>query len=93
MSILVRFAPASATTTQQYDETISRLKSDGGDFPPDGLEYHCAFMADGNLRVSEIWDSQEKFEAFGPRLMPILADVGIDPGTPEIRPVHNTIAR
>lgn len=93
MSILVRFAPPTAVTTQQYDETIGRLKADGGDFPPDGLEYHCAWMSDGNLRVSEVWDSQEKFEAFGPRLMPILAEVGIDPGTPEIVQVHNTIAR
>jgi hypothetical protein len=49
--------------------------------------------ADGNLRVSEIWDSQEKFEAFGQRLMPMLADVGIDPGKPEILEVHNTISR
>jgi hypothetical protein len=93
MSILVRFTPASAVTTEQYDETISRLESDGGDFPPDGLEYHCAFMSDGILRVSEVWDSQEKFEAFGPRLMPILAEVGIDPGKPEILQVHNTITR
>ena len=94
MSILVRFAPAGDVTTGQYDETISRLRSDGGEFPPDGMEYHCAFMpADGNLRVSEVWDSQQKFEAFGQRLMPILADVGIDPGTPEILEVHNTIAR
>jgi hypothetical protein len=29
-------------------------------------------------------DSQETFEAFGQRLKPILAEVGIDPGTPEI---------
>ena len=36
MSILVRFAPAGAATTQQYDETVSRLQSDGGEFPPDG---------------------------------------------------------
>jgi hypothetical protein len=93
MSILVRFAPASAVTTEQYDETISRLESDGGDFPPDGLEYHCAFIADGILRVSEVWDSQEKFEAFGARLMPLLAEIGIDPGKPEILQVHNTIAR
>jgi len=52
MSILVRFS-AVAVTTQQYDETITRLESDGG-FPPDGLEYHCAYMADGTLRVSEV---------------------------------------
>jgi hypothetical protein len=67
--------------------------SDGGDFPRDGMEYHLAFMAEGNLRVSEVWDSQEKFEAFGQRLMPILAEVGIDPGTPEILEVHNSITR
>ena len=50
-------------------------------------------MADGKLRVSEVWDSQEKFEAFGQRLMPILAEVGVDPGTPEILQVYNTIER
>jgi hypothetical protein len=91
--MLVRFTPASAVTSEQYDEVISRLESDGGAFPPDGLEYHCAFMSDGTIRVSEVWDSQEKFEAFGQRLMPILTDVGIDPGTPEVLQVHNTIGR
>ncbi len=93
MSILVRFKPASAVTTEQYDETIGRLQSDGGEFPPTGLEFHCAFLAGDELRVSEVWASQANFEAFGPRLMPILAEVGIDPGKPEILLVHNTIAR
>ena len=92
MSILVRFEPDSQVTAEQYDETIRRLE-DGGDFPPDGLELHVAFMVDGNLRVSEVWDSQEKFEAFGERLMPLLADVGIDPGEPTVLEVHNTIVR
>ena len=46
---------------------------------------------DGNLRVSEIWGSQAHFQAFGERLMPVLADVGIDPGRPEVFEVHNTI--
>ncbi len=92
MSILVRFAPSGTTTTDQYDETIRRLESQG-DFPPDGLEYHVAFTADGNLRVSEIWESSEKFQAFGPRLMPILAEVGIDPGEPEVLEIHNIIQR
>jgi hypothetical protein len=76
MSILVRFTPASAVTAQQYDETTRRLES-SSDFPPDGLEYHCAFVGpDGSFRVSEVWDSQERLEKFGERLMPILADVG-----------------
>ncbi len=92
MSVLIRFAPTSETTTEQYDETIRRLQ-DAGDFPPDGLELHVCFLADGQLRVSEVWDSQEQLDAFGERLMPILADVGIDPGQPETFQVHNVIKR
>jgi hypothetical protein len=92
MSVLVRFAPADATSTEQYDETIRRLEG-SGDFPPDGLEYHVCFLADGNVRVSEIWDSLERFQAFGERLMPILAEIGIDPGEPEMLEIHNIIRR
>jgi hypothetical protein len=89
MSILVRFTPAGATT-DQYDETIRRLESQG-DWPPNGLEYHVAFSAGGNLRVSEIWESRERFDAFGQRLMPVLGEVGIDPGQPEVVEIHNII--
>ena len=93
MSIVVRFSPTSLTTAT-YDETIRRLDEADGDFPPDGLDYHICFGSNGNLRVSEIWDSREQFEAFGERLMPILADVGIEfSGAPEIFEVHNTIKR
>jgi hypothetical protein len=92
MSILIRFVPASATTTEQYDDTIRRLEQ-AGDFPPDGLEYHVCFHSDGNLRVSEIWDSREQLDAFGERLMPVLQEVGIDPGEPEILEIHNIIRR
>ena len=92
MSIVVRFAPPATPPAEQYDETIRRLE-ETGDFPPEGLEYHVAFLVDGGIRVSEIWDSREKWEAFGERLMPILADVGIEPGEPEVFEVHNTIKR
>ena len=92
MSMLARFAPASPTTTQEYDEVMRRLEAQGI-WPPDGLEYHCAFLVDGNVRVSEIWDSREQFEVFGQQLMPVLADAGIDPGQPEILDVYNVIKR
>ncbi len=77
-------------TTQQYDEAIRRQ---AGDFPPDGMDYHVCFGTDGNLRVSEIWDSQEQFDAYGELLMPLLADVGIDPGEPEFHEIHNIVKR
>jgi len=93
MSVLIRFAPSSSTTTEQYDESVRRLQ-DAGDFPPEGMEYHVCFLSqDGNVRVSEIWDSREQLEAFGERLRPILSDVGIDPGEPEILDIHNTVRR
>ncbi len=53
---------------------------------------HVAFGSDGNFRVSEIWDSQEQFDAFGKRLMPVLEDVGIELAEdPEIVEVHNEV--
>jgi hypothetical protein len=91
MSIVVRFAPASLTA-EQYDESVRRLK-DAGLFPPDGMDYHVCFGTEGNLRVSEIWDSREQLEAFGERLMPLLAEVGIDPGKPEVIEIHNIVKR
>ena len=92
MSILVRFVGAPSVTTEKYDETVSRLQSDGQPFPPDGLKYHVAFGSDGNFRVSEIWESREKFDAFAQRLMPVLGDVGIElTGDPEIIDVYNII--
>jgi hypothetical protein len=54
------------------------------------MDYHVCFGTDGDLRVSEIWDSREQFEAFGERLMPLLADAGIEfSAEPEIFEVHN----
>lgn len=92
MSIVVRFSPTSLTTAT-YDKTIRRLEADGS-FPPDGLDYRVCFGSDGNLQVSEIWDSREQFETFGERLMPILADAGIEfSGAPEVFTVHNSIQR
>jgi hypothetical protein len=87
------FTAAPAVTTEQYDESVRRLEK-VGDWPPKGLAYHVAFGSKGNLRVSEIWDSREEFEAFGKRLMPVLKDVGIElKGEPEMLEIHNIIKR
>lgn len=91
MSILIRFTPA-ALTAAQYDDTVRRLEA-SGDFPPDGLDYHVCFGNEGSLRVSEIWDSKEQLDAFGERLMPVLSELGIDPGTPELLDIHNVVKR
>ena len=91
MSVLIRFAPASLSA-EQYDESVRKLE-EAGDFPPDGLDLHVCFGSEGNLKVSEVWDSREQLDAFGERLMPVLAEVGIEPGEPEIIDVHHIIKR
>jgi hypothetical protein len=91
MSIVVRFAPASLTQ-EQYDASVRRLEQEGI-FPPEGMDYHVCFGSEPNLHVSEIWDSREQWEAFGERLMPVLADIGIQPGEPVVFEVRNIVRR
>ena len=93
MSIVVRYAPVPASTVEQYDEVMRRLQESGA-MPADGFDYHVAFLAEGQLLVSEVWDSPEQLEAFGERVMPLLADVALEhSGHPGIFQVHNIIKR
>jgi hypothetical protein len=93
VSIVVRFTGAPSMGAGKYDEVLPIIEA-SGQFPPDGLDYHVAFSSGGTFRVSEIWDSQEKVEAFGERLMPILAEHGVElAGPPEVFEVHNVIRR
>ena len=92
MSIVARFNPTNLTK-DMYDESVRRLKESEG-WPPAGLDYHVMFGSEGDLRVSEIWDSREQMQAFGERLMPILADIGIEfSGDPDIFEAHNVVKR
>ena len=73
-------------------ESVRKLEQ-AGDWPADGLDYHVCFGSEGKLRVSEIWDSREQLDAFGERLMLVLANVGIEPGEPELVEIHNIVRR
>jgi hypothetical protein len=91
MSVLIRFSPPSLTA-EQYDAAVARLTKDGV-LPAEGLDYEICFGQDGHLKVSQVWDSHEQLAAFGERLMPILAELNIEPGEPEVVDVHNVIRR
>jgi hypothetical protein len=90
MALGFYFAPKSFTS-EQYDETIRRLEAAGAGSPP-GRSYHCAFSGgSGGLHVFDVWDSQESFDKFGETLVPIMTELGADPGAPQIVEVHNII--
>ena len=90
MALALLFSPKSMTAAQ-YDDVIRKLAAAGAGAPRGRLS-HLAFGSGSGLRVLDVWESQEAFEAFGRTLMPILQQAGIDVGQPEIAPVHNTIA-
>lgn len=89
MAIGIYFHPDSMTSSQ-YDEAIKRLDA-AGVGQPKGRLHHSCFGPDGHLMVYDVWESAEAFEAFGATLMPILAEIGLDPGQPDIMPIHNMI--
>jgi hypothetical protein len=89
MAIAIYFHPESMTS-DQYDQIMKKLDAAGAGAPK-GRSHHSAFGSEDGLMVYDVWDSQEDFDAFGKTLMPVLADLGIDPGTPDVMPVHNVV--
>jgi hypothetical protein len=74
----------------KYDEVIRRLESAGAG-APSGRLFHTCYGPRDALRVVDVWASMEQFNAFGAILMPVLASLGIDIGTPDIQPQHNSM--
>ena len=89
MALGLYFTPAGFTP-EIYDDTLRRLEAAGAGSPA-GRLYHVALESEGLIQVFDIWESQESFEAFGATLLPIMADLGVDPGAPSVAPVHNVI--
>jgi hypothetical protein len=89
MALGMYFTPSSFTPAR-YDDTIKRLEEAGAAAPP-GRLYHVALESDGLIQVLDVWDSEESFQAFGATLVPIMAELGVDPGQPQVSPVRNVI--
>jgi hypothetical protein len=93
MSVVVRYSPANLTA-EKYDATNEQIAAAGIEWPPDGLDHHICFGEEGNLRVSEVWDSREQWQAFVDQLMPVLSEAGIEmSGEPEVFEVYSAERR
>ena len=72
-------------------DTVRNALTDAGQWPPadGGCELHVCFGDEQDIRVSEVWESREKFEAFGETLGPQIEQAGIQmSGEPEIFDAH-----
>ena len=93
MAILIRYAPPGLTVAQY--EAASWKVDEALTWPPDGLILHVSFGQDGDVRVSEVWESREALEAFQEKLMPVLQEAGVnvEGDEPEFFEVHGIESR
>ena len=82
MSIGIYF-PVQGMTPDKYQQVHARL-DEVGQGSPAGRSAHTGFDVGGEIKVFDVWDSREAFEAFGEHLVPILQEAGINPGEPVI---------
>jgi steroid delta-isomerase-like uncharacterized protein len=90
MPLAFLFAPSPAMSAEAYDQAIARLEQAGAGNPP-GRLYHACFGDPANLRVFDVWETREDFDRFGQTLGPIMQELGVAPGQPEVTEVRNTI--
>ena len=88
MPILIRYAPTSLTR-EQYDKVNEILQENGPGGPPEPLQLHVLFGDSSNLRVSEIWESEDAWQqAWDGGLKAALSTAGVELPEPEKLPVH-----
>ena len=88
MSILIRYAPSSLTR-EKYDKVNEILRENSpGEIPP-ALQLHALFGDEGDMLVSEIWESEEAWQqAWDGGLKAALSAAGVDISEPQKYPVH-----
>lgn len=89
MSIVLHFKP-SGFPLATYQEVLKRLEAAGAGSPK-GRSYHVCYGDANNVRVTDVWDNMEDFEAFGRTLVPIMKALGADPGQPQMEEVKNVL--
>jgi hypothetical protein len=77
-------------TPEKYESAIKQLEAAGAGSPK-GRTYHFALESDGAIQIFDVWESQADFDAFGPTLIPILTELGVQLGEPMVANVHAVI--
>jgi hypothetical protein len=82
MSQVVMSMRWAGVTPEQYEEARGVINWEGD--VPDGAVLHVAGFDGDDLRVTDVWESEEQFNTFvEQRLMPGVQQIGIQ-GQPEV---------
>ena len=88
---VVAFFDVEGADSTKYEEVIRRL-TEMGLKDPDGQIVHLSYGDTNRLQVIEVFESQDKLNAFGAKLMPILKEVGIE-AKPTVFDVYKIITK
>lgn len=89
LAMLLEFPTA---TVEQYDAVVQDMNL-GGKTYKGGVFHVAGPMEGGGIRIVDVWESQEAFDAFAQALlMPITQKHNLPPPNVTIWPVHNTLA-
>ena len=89
MTLIIHFKPENMSASV-YAEVMRRLDAAGASAPR-GRLHHAAYGPSDQLRVVDIWDTVDNFQAFGKTLVPILESLGVRLPEPAIEPVNNIV--
>jgi hypothetical protein len=83
-------------TQQNYEESVRRITggkslASPADWPVPGLLVHAAGQGPTGFRVVDVWESEDAFQRFGEKLIPVLKAIGIE-GEPEIYRAHTFVS-
>ena len=89
MALIIQFTP-KGMDDKKYAEILRRLDAAGAGAPA-GRLHHTCYGDKSALRVTDVFDTKDNFDAFGKVLVPILSEMGVDVGRPDVVEVHNII--
>jgi hypothetical protein len=79
MTVIMQQTMPEGTTLEMLDEVTREMGAETD--PPAGLIVHTHFEEDGQVRVVDVWDSQQAYDSFAEsRLMPAMQKVAAGQG-------------
>lgn len=88
MAVAVHISPTHMSKPD-YERLIAELEASGAADPPGRL--FAAAYGDDEVRMFELWDSKEYFEAHRDDLFEAIRSVGLEAGSVEFHALHSPL--